>query len=609
MTINTNLQDSRIIGLAKHPISWSAAYRIYRKKLIGLALGSALFTTACAQSLSESIRLNQIGFYPMGQKIAAVPAQATGEFFVATPDLKQQVFTGTLSAPRTSAFSDKKTRIADFSGFQKTGNFVLVVPALGHSYPFEIKTNVHAEVAKAALKSFYYQRMSTPLPEKYAGAWHRAAGHPDRQVLIHASAASKKRPTGTVIASPGGWYDAGDYNKYIVNSGITMGTLLALYEDFPDDLKKVVTNIPESGNALPDLLDEVLWNLRWMLTMQDPSDGGVYHKCTTAEFEGFVAPAAANAPRYVVQKTTAAALDFTAVMAQAARVYGRFGKELPGLADSCLKAAQHAWRWAAKNPAILYEQGKLNTQFDPDINTGAYGDKQVADELIWAAIELSVTTSKDRFLKGVDLLSTEKLTLQSWSNVRAMAYFTLLRHKDKLPPAAKRLLPDWQRAFEALASSLVEKTAQQPHLAPMENDVKNFVWGSTAVCANQGMVLLYQYRLTGDEKYLNYAVSNLDYLLGRNATGYSFVTGYGSKTPMHPHHRPSETDGVEAPVPGLLSGGPNPGQQDKCPNYPNKIPDESFVDAVCSYASNEIAINWNAPLVYLAFGIEILKNN
>jgi len=123
------------------------------------------------------------------------------------------------------------------------------------------------------------------------------------------------------------------------------------------------------------------------------------------------------------------------------------------------------------------------------------------------------------------------------------------------------------------------------------------------------VALLQTYRLTNDKKYLEGALSNMDYLLGRNATGYSFITGHGDKTPMHPHHRPSVADGIEEPVPGLLSGGPNPGQQDGCEGYPSNIPDESFVDADCSYASNEIAINWNAPLVYLLGAMEVLYNN
>lgn len=571
------------------------------------------FTIACNTTkipsnlpVSEAIRLNQIGFYPDGPKVAIVPDGAEKVFWVMSPDLKRRFFSGQLSAARRSAFSEKSTRAADFSGLKQTGRFVVVVPGLGRSYPFEVKERVHLDLATASLKGFYHQRVSTPLPEKYAGIWHRAAGHPDLEVYVHPSAADAHRPALSRLASPGGWYDAGDYNKYIVNSGITMGTLLALYEDYPDRFKNLRTGIPESDNAVPDLLDEVLWNLRWMLTMQDPNDGGVYHKCTTAEFEGFVTPADAHERRYVVQKSTAAALDFAAVMAQAARVYAGFARELPGLADSCLNAAQRAWTWAEQHPALLYEQEKLNTQFDPDINTGAYGDSKLRDERLWAATELYVTTRSDAWLNNIEWFPETPMTIQNWSDVGTMAYFTLLRHAGRLTPLGESRLPELRQRFEAFAGAQTSKTAQQAYLAPIENDKRHFVWGSMAVCANQGMVLLYAFRLTNDPKYLHQAMANLDYLLGRNATGYAFVTGFGSKSPLYPHHRPSETDGVAAPVPGLLAGGPNPGQQDKCPGYPSAAPDESYVDNVCSYASNEIAINWNAPLVYLTFGVEFV---
>jgi endoglucanase len=96
------------------------------------------------------------------------------------------------------------------------------------------------------------------LQKEWAGKWARPAGHSDQVILIHESAATTNRPAGSKISSPGGWYDAGDYNKYIVNSGITMATLLSAYEDFPGYFDSLTTHIPESGNALPDIIDEIL---------------------------------------------------------------------------------------------------------------------------------------------------------------------------------------------------------------------------------------------------------------------------------------------------------------------------------------------------------------
>ena len=595
-----------------------------------------LLTVALAngQPPIQTIRLNQLGFYPNGPKIAVIvgdsvrpglarpiqrsvvtvePIQA-GPFQVTTPDAKRVLFTGTLSEPRRNAISGKMTRTADFSAFRQTGTFVVVVPGQGSSYPFEIQPAVHRDLAIGSLKGFYYQRVSTDLPETFAGKWNRPAGHPDTRVLVHPSAASAGRPAGTVISSPRGWYDAGDYNKYIVNSGITVGTLLSLYEDFPQFCNTLTINIPESNNQLPDLLDETLWNLRWMLTMQDPGDGGVYHKLTNARFDGMVMPDKAGTPdrmkdRYVVQKSITAALDFAAVMAQACRVFRPYNRELPGLADSCLISAVRAWQWAKANRDARYDQGAMNGQFDPDVVTGGYEDRDASDEWIWAATELYVTTKDDAYYTAINLFPDDKTPLPSWNQVRMLGYYTLARFGNDLTPRGKTDLPQLKKRLIGFADALGQGADQQAYQTVMGKLAGDFIWGSSAVAANQGIALIQAYRLTNNRRYLDHAVSNLDYLLGRNATGYSFVTGFGDKTPLHPHHRPSEADGVAAPVPGLLSGGPNERapRQDKCTGYTATSADETFLDDACSYASNEIAINWNAPLVYLATALEALQ--
>lgn len=556
---------------------------------------------------NESIRLNQVGFYPNAPKEAVWVGDKQTDFVILAKDKKKVVFKGKLSEQRTNIISQKTTQIADFSAFTKPGTYYISIHDKGISYPFEIKKDIHREAAKASLKGFYYQRASIELPEKYAGKWQRNEGHPDDKVLIHPSAASKERPENTVISSTKGWYDAGDYNKYIVNSGITMGTLFSLYEDHPEYFKSFDINIPESNNAIPDLLDESLWNLRWMLTMQDPNDGGVYHKLTNASFDGMVMPDKASKPRYVVQKSTTAALDFVAVMAQASRIFKPFEQQLPGLADSCLTSALKAWDWAKANPKLFYRQNEINKQFDPDVVTGEYGDGNNADEWIWAATELWISTKDDSYSKAVNLFPDTNLQLPTWSQVRMLGYYSLIRSEATLTPKGKEALPALKKILIGFADGLIDGVNNQAYNTVMGKTARDYMWGSSSHAANQGIALLQAYKITTDKKYLNAALGNLDYLLGRNATGYSFLTGFGSKQVMHPHHRPSEADGIVEPVPGLLSGGPNPGQQDKCTTYTTKIADESFTDHVCSYASNEIAINWNAPMVYLAAAIEALQ--
>jgi endoglucanase len=556
---------------------------------------------------TDLIRLNQLGFYPSGNKEAAVLTDKKTEFYILSTANSKKIFTGVLDSPIASAFSDINVSIANFSAVTTPGNYIMVVPGVGTSYPFQIKKEVHRELAKASIKAFYFQRLSMPLESAFAGPWARATGKPDTKVLIHASAASTMRPQGTIINSSRGWLDAGDYNKYIVNSGITMGTLLSLYEDFPEFMNNLPLEIPERTNKIPDVLDEVLWNLRWMLTMQDPNDGGVYHKCTHEKFDGMVMPDATTWPRYVVQKGTAAALDFAAVMAQAARVYKKFNEQLPGLADSCLIASVRAWEWAQENPNVVYDQEKINKTFTPPITTGAYGDKNFSDEFSWAATELFITTGNSEYLPVISKLTDAAMPLPSWAQVKLLGYYSLLRFDNELPESLKATLNILKIQMTTMADALIAGVSQRAYHVVMGQSAKDFVWGSNSVAANQGIALVQAYKITKDKKYLLYALSNLDYMLGRNATGYSFVTGFGSKSPMHPHHRPSVADGVTNPVPGFLVGGPNPGKQDKCV-YPSSVADEAYVDSVCSYASNEVAINWNAALAYLTCAMEALSN-
>jgi endoglucanase len=574
-----------------------------------LLLSSGLTTFAQFKSDygKDKIRLNQIGFYPNAPKIAVVLTNKKGSFSIQTAN-KKVVYKGQLKKSDLPNFAGQFTWIADFSTFTRPGKYILNVPGLGTSYPFSISRDVHQEVAHATIKAFYFMRASTPLLEKYAGKWHRAMGHPDNKVLVHASAVSEGRPEGSLVSSPRGWYDAGDYNKYIVNSGISTYTLLSLYEDFPEYMKTVKLNIPESGNGIPDLLNETLWNLRWMLTMQDSVDGGVYHKLTNAAFDKMEMPDKANEPRYIIQKSTAATLDFTAVMAQSARIFRQYEVQLPGFADSCREAALKAWDWAQTHPHIIYNKYVLNDNFSPKITTGDYGDGEVRDEFIWAASELFVTLKDIKYVHKTNVIPDIKMPLPSWSQVRVLGYYTIARNSERVAGTGYKNIAEIKKRIVNYANGLIKDANKTAYMAVMYKKKANFIWGSNSVAANQGIALIQAYKITGDKKYLKYALYNLDYILGRNGAGYSFVTGYGSKTPMHPHHRPSVADGVVDPIPGLLAGGANPGDEDHVP-LPSFIPDEAYVDNDQAYASNEVAINWNSPMAYLVNALEALQNN
>jgi endoglucanase len=545
---------------------------------------------------AAGIKVNQVGFLPSSQKLAVVPAGSAAGFAVVDAATGKQVFEGGLGAAAVWDLSGENVRLANFSTLSVPGKYRIRVVGQPDSAPFSIGPDAYRELDAAAIRSYYLARAGTALPARYAGVYARAAGHPDTEVIVHPSAASPGRPSGTVISSPKGWYDAGDYNKYVVNSGITTYTLLAAYEHFPDWFDKLRVGLPESGNGLPDVLNEALWNLEWMASMQDPGDGGVYHKLTNKIFDPMVMPDQARMPRYVVQKTTAAALDFAATMAAASRVLARFDNQEPGRSARYLAASQAAWRWAQAHPAVTYQQ-------PADIATGAYGDKLLDDEFAWAASELLISTGKDEYRARALQAGQPKSAAPGWNDVAALGWMSLAQHPKAGQAAAAR------ERLVALADTLAARWSASPYRVTM--DRADLVWGSNAVILNQAMMLVQAYRIKPQPAYLNAAQSALDYVLGRNALAMSFVTGFGAVSPMHPHHRPSEADGIGSPVPGWLVGGPNPGQQDRkdcgAVSYRSAVPALSYLDNICSYASNEVAINWNAPLVYVAAALQSLQ--
>lgn len=420
--------------------------------------------------------------------------------------------------------------------------------------------------------------------------------------MVHPSAATTKRPAGTIISSPKGWYDAGDYNKYIVNSGFTLGLILQSYQLHQDRFNSLNLQIPESDNKIPDILDEIMYNLEWMLTMQDPTDGGVYHKLTTPNFEGFVMPEDCKQQRYVVQKTTTAALDFAATMALAARIYQRF-PEFQSFCQQAIESAEKAYAWAVKHPTVYYDQDGNNKKFSPAIQTGGYGDNHTEDEFFWAATELYFTTSETSYLEQAKQFVPDEFSIPSWGNVEGLGIFQWVNQELLgTPDAGKLPIKEIKESLKKKCDEDIQELATSSFHSIFGNSAQDFHWGSNSEsCLGRGIAQMYEYALTKDSKYRQAALSTLDYFFGRNATGYCYLTGFGTQRVMNIHHRISAADNIKEPVPGLVAGGANKGQEDAefVPAYASNIPDESYQDNVGSYASNEIAINWNAYLVSL----------
>ena len=555
--------------------------------------------------------MNQLGFAPHQEKTATIDVEAPDAppcevFILQGPDT---VWTGTASPTILNPVSGKRCQIVDFSDLTAEGDYLLSVSRYpGIPVSLSISAHPYRALTRSALRAFYYQRASMDIVEPYAEGYARKGGHPDDHVLVHASAATAERPEGTVISSPGGWYDAGDYNKYIVNSGFTMGVWLMSYELNKAYFDTLQLNIPESGSAMPDMLSEALYNIRWMMTMQD-LDGGVYHKLTTPNFEKFIRPDQCKQQRYVVLKTTAATLDFAATMALAARVYAPFD---PDFCAQAQEAAIRAYDWAKAHPDIYYDQDAMNEQFQPAITTGAYDDTKVTDEFYWAATELYLLTKDENLKSQISNLKSQitNYTPAVWGDVAELADLEWMMHSDltdELGFGATLV----EKLCVYLEPFITKQANGSVFVCPYGNSEEDFFWGCNSEgCCWRGIECLYAFHFSGDDRYFAGAQACLNYILGQNATGYCYVTGFGTKPASHPHHRLSYSH-PKGTHPGFLVGGPNRMRQDAETDgvkYPKNVPaDESYLDEQPSYASNEVTINWNVTLFALSAGIDALE--
>ena len=531
---------------------------------------------------SPGVYLNQLGFRPSRVKVATLVNSSASAFRVRNDATGRIVLQGMLTAPALDEASGDMVRKADFSAVKKPGSYRLETGST-ISEPFSVREDVYANALYLTMRSYYGQRCGCAVD--LGNGYRHAACHADG--AYHPSSGKHGK-----LDNRGGWHDAGDYGRYVVNSGITCGTLLWAWELYPDALRRLKLDLPESGKGTPDHLAEVRWNLEWMLSLQD-DDGGVFHKQSSERFCGFVMPEDDYLTSYVIgtgsepYKSTCATADLAAVMAIAARCYRPFDASF---ADRCLKAARAAWTWAKANPDIEFTNPS-------GVSTGGYGDRHCGDEIAWASAELWRTTGEAPYEAAFLAALPEdlKLAAPGWGGLLSMACWTYLMKEPGGSSEAKRRI---REATLVNADYLVASSNANGY----GNTLKpyDYNWGSNSVAANQSLLLWVAHRISGKPQYRECALNNLDYLLGRNCLGVSWVTQLGTRPFMHPHHRPSAADKIDKPWPGLLSGGPNAhGGDDVANALPKAPPMRMWVDDQRAYSLNEIAINWNAPLVFL----------
>lgn len=527
-----------------------------------------------AQNTPQSIRLNSLGFLPEQKKEATV-TPACVSFVIKDAITNKTVYTGKTSDAIFQDDVNQNVCFADFSAFTKPGEYFIELPNGNKSAIFPINENVYAEPFKTSIRAFYLWRCGTEVHGVHNGdVCSHAACHLDDGYEDYIGRRGVKRD-GT-----GGWHDAGDYGKYIVNTGITMGVLFTAWENFGPKIEKISLDIPNTADNMPDFLKELKWEMDWVLKMQYPDGSGrVSHKLTRTQFSPFIMPEFDKEKRYFTEWSSAATASFAAMAAQAARVFAPYD---PLYAAKCLNAARLSYQYLKDHPEEKpFVQG--------DFKTGGYQTKDEDDKL-WAAAELWQTTGEKAFLDDFeDRIAKMNFAVEEnwdWGNVSNLGVFTYLlsRRDGKNTAVVEKLRENTLK----IADGIVTKSQEDVYRRPFER----YYWGCNGTVARLTINLFTANALSADEKYVNAAMDAVAHLFGRNYYNRSFVTGIGINPPMHPHDRRSGADTVTAPWPGYLVGGGHSATD--------------WVDKQESYSHNEIAINWQAPLVFaLAWMLDI----
>ncbi|MDD2647670.1 MAG: glycoside hydrolase family 9 protein [Eubacteriales bacterium] len=535
-----------------------------------------------------AIFLNQLGFVPGELKLAH--ATEGEESFEIRNAWGKAIITGRFSMPRYDEASGCTVATADFTSLEQEGQYTFISGESSAS--FRVAPNIYNAVGDALYKSFYYFRCGCDLLPEFAGAYAHKACHTEPAVVFGMD---------TKVDVSGGWHDAGDYGRYPAPGVKAVADLLYAYEMNPLAFSRPV-GIPDSSSRIPDVLTEARYELEYLLKMQT-AEGSVYHKSTPMRFCGMIMPEEEKEQMVLIPPDTVATADVAAVMAIACRVYEPFDS---AFSDRCKQAAFAAYDYLSAHPEAV-----LPGRNPEGMNTGTYGDSCDKDERAWAAAAMYRLTNETKYLDESERYFAELEEMRAsnnvgnskWMDTMALGWSSMggyVMMSVVFNSGADSMNPFYQKMRARLIAAaddflaISKRSAFGVSLSPSD-----YVWGSNMNVMNNAVVLMLAYKLTGAQQYRDAAVQQWNYLLGDNPTGYCYVTGFGSKQVMHPHHRPSEADGVEAPVPGMVSGGPNAGLHDavakeKCIGL---APACCFVDETPSYSTNEVAIYWNSPAV------------
>ncbi|WP_336212276.1 glycoside hydrolase family 9 protein [Nonomuraea sp. LPB2021202275-12-8] len=546
------------------------------------------------------VRVNMVGYLPSGPKKATLVTAETTALKWQLKNAGGRTVAGGVTEPRgVDASSGQNVQTIDFGSYPKPGRGYTLVADGETSRPFDIAAGLYDELRVDALKFYYTQRSGIEIRDELRPGYGRPAGH--LGVAPNQGDTSVPcQPGGCdyTLDVKGGWYDAGDHGKYVVNGGISVHQLMSAYERDRGAFGDGMLRIPESGNGVPDVLDEARWEQEFLLSMQVPQGrplaGMAHHKIHDAAWTGLpLLPHLDPQPRELHPPSTAATLNLAATAAQAARLYARYDA---AFAARNLQAARRAWAAAKANPALYADP-------NDGVGGGAYSDGDVSDEFYWAAAELFITTGEKEFAQFV--LASPHHTGDiwrdrgfDWGNTAQLGRLDLATVPNSLPGRSQVRRSVVEGADKYLA-------IQRAHPYGMPYDPPDYDWGSNNLILNNMVVMATAYDLTGKERYRAAVREGMDYILGRNALNQSYVTGYGEVASRNQHSRwyARQLDpALPNPPRGTLAGGPNSAIQDPLAQRLLRgcKPQFCYIDHIESWATNELTINWNSPLAWIS---------
>ena len=574
MEAETDIMTKFVFNCGKYEGEELGEHNIYLDNVVLELVDDSKVDYSSIRAYEPPITVNQLGYKPDDNKKAVIRSLPDTDNIktcsVVNADTLETVYEESIDESKliNNTSADEIDYVFDFSGVTEAGKYFIKCSDIEDpSYTFEISENPYGNLLDDSVRMLYLQRCGTKIDDATFG--HKEC-HNTEAVLY---GTEEKRDVS------GGWHDAGDYGRYVVAGAKAVADLMYAYDANPglygDD-----TGIPESGNGIPDILDEVRYELEWMLKMQD-SDGGVHHKVTCETFPGYVMPEEEVKPLIITPVSTTATADFCASMAMAYEFYKDIDSDF---AQRCLSAAESAWGFLNEHPEFIFK--------DPeDITTGSYEDTKDTDERYWAAAQMYRATGDEYYLEALNKLPYKNGL--DWSTVGSYGNIAILTMDgtDK----ESELYNNIKNKIVSEADDLKTIASLNPYGSP----VVKYNWGSNMTIANAGIILSLAGDITGDKTYNESASEILNYLLGRNPNGVCYVTGYGTVSPQNPHHRPSMAK--QEAMKGMLVGGVNSSLEDSAAKAYLKgvAPAKCYVDNWESYSTNEITIYWNSPLTYL----------